>query len=138
MTASGATKPLNQKVSISHTRQMFIECRGSGGPTVVLISRLQIAGDLWAMWKVANSSASAPNPDHPALERLNIDATLQQVADARSIRQMPLVVLTGDKPVDPAGFPPGIPASFARVIDQTQHVSQSQLARLVNASTATS
>jgi pimeloyl-ACP methyl ester carboxylesterase len=35
------------RVDIGGGRKMYIQCRGSGSPTVVLISGLQIAGDLW-------------------------------------------------------------------------------------------
>ena len=45
---------------------------------------------------------------------------------------MPLVVLTADQPVNPSGFPPGIPASFAAVIDHTQHAAQAEVVKLVN------
>jgi pimeloyl-ACP methyl ester carboxylesterase len=85
----------------------------------------------WALWKTANATSPAAIADYPALERINPDIALQQVRDARSIPQMPLVVLTADKPVNPSGFPPGIPASFAAVIDHTQHIAQSQVAKLV-------
>jgi hypothetical protein len=45
---------------------------------------------------------------------------------------MPPVVLTADQPLNPSGFPPGVPASFAAVIDHTQHAAQSQVAKLVH------
>jgi pimeloyl-ACP methyl ester carboxylesterase len=85
----------------------------------------------WALWKTANATSPAAIADYPALERINPDVALQQVRDARSIPQMPLVVLTADQPVNPSGFPPGVPASFAAVIDRTQHMAQSQVAKLV-------
>ena len=34
-------------VSIGHGRKMYIQCWGSGSPTVVLISGKGYAGDLW-------------------------------------------------------------------------------------------
>ena len=44
---------------------------------------------------------------------------------------MALVVLTADKPINRSGFPPGVPASFAAVIEHTQHEAQSEVARIV-------
>jgi len=245
-TIAGSASNFSGRVTISGDRKMFIECRGTGSPTVVLIAGLQIAGDLWnsplgksptvfttlakkthvclydrpgttqaipgggeslsdpvrqptttkdavadlhallaaahqagpyillahsyggliarlyasdyprqvsgmvlldvlspefranltaqqwGTWKIANATPAAAIKDYPALERVDFDPALNQVENARPIRQMPLAVLTADKPVDPTGFPPGIPASFAKVIDRTQHIAQSELVKLVN------
>jgi pimeloyl-ACP methyl ester carboxylesterase len=89
----------------------------------------------WAIWKIANASRPAAIADYPALERIKFDVALAQVRDARSIPQMPLVVLTADQPVSPSGFPAGVPASFATVIDNTQHAAQGMAAKLVNGAT---
>lgn len=43
--AGGANQ--GRSVDIGGGRAMYIECRGTGSPTVVLVSGLQVAGDLW-------------------------------------------------------------------------------------------
>jgi pimeloyl-ACP methyl ester carboxylesterase len=93
--------------------------------------RAKMTAQQWATWKIANTTPAAAIKDYPALERVKFDPALNQVENARPIRQMPLAVLTADKPVDPSGFPPGIPASFAKLIDRDQHAAQSDLAKLV-------
>jgi pimeloyl-ACP methyl ester carboxylesterase len=48
--APGSTPPSSEEgrvVDIGGGRTMYIECRGEGSPTVVLVSGLQVAGDLW-------------------------------------------------------------------------------------------
>ena len=35
------------RVAIGNGREMYVECRGSGSPTVVLVSGLDAAADLW-------------------------------------------------------------------------------------------
>lgn len=49
MAAGDATAPLNEDVSISPSRTMHLECEGTGGPTVVLISGGYNSGAIWSM-----------------------------------------------------------------------------------------
>ncbi len=46
-TSTKAEASFSGRVEIGGGRKMYIECRGSESPTVVLISGLPIAGDLW-------------------------------------------------------------------------------------------
>jgi pimeloyl-ACP methyl ester carboxylesterase len=44
---NASTKSFAKQVVIGGSRRMYIECRGSGSPTVVLLSGLDAAADLW-------------------------------------------------------------------------------------------
>src|SRR5271169_6019158 len=46
---AGSTSPFAGLVSISPSRKMFLECRGSGSPTVVLIAGGLNSAAIWSM-----------------------------------------------------------------------------------------
>ena len=46
---TGPSQPVDQQVPISPTRKMHLECRGRGGPTVVLIAGGVNSGGIWSM-----------------------------------------------------------------------------------------
>ena len=53
------------------------------------------------------------------------------VANARSVLTRPPCHSRPIKPIDPSGFPPGVPALIAGVIEHTQHEGQREVAELV-------
>lgn len=76
---------------------------------------------------------------YPDLERLDFDASFAQVRAARPLPQMPLVVISADRPWGPiveqmhaAGeLLPGVPADFGYVLDEAAAKSQAGLAALL-------
>jgi pimeloyl-ACP methyl ester carboxylesterase len=76
---------------------------------------------------------------YPALERIDVDRSLDQVRDAPPLRSIPLVVLSADRPWGPqipsmiaAGkLPSDVPPDFGYVTDAAQKKAQEQLANLV-------
>jgi pimeloyl-ACP methyl ester carboxylesterase len=76
---------------------------------------------------------------YPALERIDVDRSLDQVRDAPLLRSIPLVVLSADRPWGPqipsmiaAGkLPSDVPPDFGYVTDAAQKKAQEQLANLV-------
>ena len=99
-----------KRVDIGGGRMMYIECQGSGSPTVLLISGTD-----------------------------NFDEILDQTASAAALRPMPVVVLTAsDKFIDvvpkliQAGeLPPDTPSDFGAVVDRANSAAQDELAALV-------
>ena len=53
---------LARSVSIGHGRTMYLECRGHGGPTVVLISGVRDRGDIWDTAALAGHPGPAVLP----------------------------------------------------------------------------
>ena len=53
---------LARSVSIGHGRTMYLECRGHGGPTVVLISGLRDRADIWDTAALAGHPGPAVLP----------------------------------------------------------------------------
>jgi pimeloyl-ACP methyl ester carboxylesterase len=64
-----------------------------------------MTADQWATWKTINATKPSDTASYPALERIDFDAALQQVQAARSIPQLPLIVLTADEPNKQFGIP---------------------------------
>ena len=99
-----------KRVDIGGGRLMYIECQGSGSPTVLLISGTD-----------------------------NFDEILDQTASAAALRPMPVVVLTAsDKFIDvvpkliQAGeLPPDTPPDLGAVLDRANPKAQNELAALV-------
>ncbi|WP_232497728.1 hypothetical protein [Agromyces humatus] len=90
-------------VDLPDGRSMYVECRASGSPTVVLVAGLDAAGDLWdsthpeqvaglvlvdslspelradmtpqqwEIWNVANARSTEQIADYPDLERIDAD-----------------------------------------------------------------
>jgi pimeloyl-ACP methyl ester carboxylesterase len=76
---------------------------------------------------------------YPALERIDVDRSFDQIRAASPLRPIPLVVLSADRPWGPqvssmiaAGkLPADIPPDFGYVTDAAQKIAQTQLASLV-------
>jgi hypothetical protein len=68
---------LARSVSIGHGRTIYLECRGHGGPTVVLISGLGDRADIWDTAALAGPSSWA------AADRVKRGAA--RVAEAQAI-----------------------------------------------------
>jgi pimeloyl-ACP methyl ester carboxylesterase len=75
---------------------------------------------------------------YPALERIDIDRSFDQVRAAPPLRSVPLVVLSADRPWGPqvrsmiaAGkLPSDVPPDFGYVTDAAQKKAQERLAKL--------
>ena len=59
---AGSGTALARSVSIGHGRTMYLECRGHGGPTVVLISGLGSRADVWDTAALAGHPGPAVQP----------------------------------------------------------------------------
>jgi pimeloyl-ACP methyl ester carboxylesterase len=76
---------------------------------------------------------------YPALERINVDRSFDQVRAAPPLHPIPLVVLSADRPWGPqfpsmiaaGSLPAGIPPDFGYVTDAAQKIAQKRLASLV-------
>jgi pimeloyl-ACP methyl ester carboxylesterase len=76
---------------------------------------------------------------YPALERIDVDSSFDQIRAAPPLRPMPIVVLSADRPWGPqvasllaAGKLPGdVPQEFGYVVDAAQKKAQNRLANLV-------
>jgi pimeloyl-ACP methyl ester carboxylesterase len=76
---------------------------------------------------------------YPALERIDVDRSFNQIRAAPPLRSIPLVVLSADRPWGPqvpsmiaAGkLPADIPSDFGYVTDAAQKKAQERLAKLV-------
>ena len=60
--AAGNTATSRGLVDIGGGRKMYLECRGAGSPTVVLISGTRGAHDDWTDLIDPNNPAGAPKP----------------------------------------------------------------------------
>lgn len=77
--------------------------------------------------------------EYPDIERLDIDATFEQLRAAPALRPMPLVVVSADELLGPAfpamiaagQLPPGIDPGFGFTFDVAQAKAQAQLAQLL-------
>ena len=78
--------------------------------------------------------------EYPALERIDVDRSFDQIRAAPPLRSIPLVVLSADRPWGPqvpsmiaAGkLPANIPPDFGYVTDAAQKKAQERLAKLVS------
>ena len=76
---------------------------------------------------------------YPALERIDVDRSFDQIRAALSLRPLPLVVLSADRPWGPqipsmiaeGKLPAEVPPDFGYVTDAAQKQAQAQLAELV-------
>ena len=76
---------------------------------------------------------------YPALERIDVDRSFDQVRTAPPLRPLPLIVLSADRPWGPqipsmiaaGSLPADIPPDFGYVTDAAQKIAQQQLASLV-------
>ncbi|GAB3259445.1 alpha/beta fold hydrolase [Arthrobacter pigmenti] len=94
-------------------------------------------------WKIQRKlligDTSESEAQYPNIERVDIDPSFEQVRAADPLQQMPLVVITADKPWGPiveeqhaAGqLLPGIPPKFGYVLDKAAAKAQAGLAALL-------
>ena len=76
---------------------------------------------------------------YPALERIDVDRSFDQIRAALPLRPLPLVVLSADRPWGPqipsmiaeGKLPAEVPPDFGYVTDAAQKQAQAQLAELV-------
>src|SRR5690349_12404065 len=80
-----------------------------------------MSAERWTRWQTMNERTPEQIADYPDLERIEFDASLDQLAQAPPIRQMPLAVLTADHPMAPDD----------PWIDEAHQAAQAQLAHLV-------
>jgi len=85
--------------------------------------RANMTAEQYSAWKTMNERTPEQIADYPDLERIEFDASLDQLADAPPILQMPLIVITADHPMAPS-------ADLAW-IDAAHQAAQAQLAALV-------
>ncbi len=77
--------------------------------------------------------------EYPALERIDVDRSFDQVRAAPPLRQLPLIVLSADRGWGPqvpsmiaaGALPADVPPDFGYVTDAAQKVAQKKLAQLV-------
>jgi pimeloyl-ACP methyl ester carboxylesterase len=76
---------------------------------------------------------------YPALERIDVERSFDQIGAAPPLRPLPLIVLSADRPWGPqipsmiavGKLPPDIPPRFGYVTDAAQKQAQERLAKLV-------
>lgn len=93
----------------------------------------------WETWKRVNARKATDIAEYPDLERIEFDASLDQVKMAAPIPPMPLLVLSADALYGPAlpslieggELPPDTPLDFGYVIDSANRIAQAKLATLV-------
>jgi pimeloyl-ACP methyl ester carboxylesterase len=83
--------------------------------------RAGMTAEQYAAWKTMNERTPEQIADYPDLERIEFDASLDQLDQAPPIRQMPLVVITADHPMAPDN----------PWIDQAHQAAQAAMAQLV-------
>lgn len=84
----------------------------------------------WPAWIEWNTAAPEIIADYPDYEQVAFDEALDEVAQARELEPMPMVVLTADEPY-PSPTDPTLPAGLNVVTREAQDVSQRQVAQLV-------
>ncbi len=94
-------------------------------------------------WAIQRKLIQNDDPEnlalYPALERIDVDRSFNQIRAAPPLRSIPLVVLSADRPWGPqlpsmiaAGkLPADIPPDFGYVTDAAQKKAQERLAKLV-------
>jgi pimeloyl-ACP methyl ester carboxylesterase len=94
-------------------------------------------------WAIQRKLIQNDDPEnltlYPALERIDVDRSFNQIRAAPTLRSIPLVVLSADRPWGPqvpsmiaAGkLPADIPPDFGYVTDAAQKKAQERLAKLV-------
>jgi len=77
--------------------------------------------------------------EYPALERIDVDRSFDEIRKAPPLRPLPLVVLSADKPWGPqipsmiasGALPADVPPTFGYITDAAQKQAQERLAQLV-------
>ncbi|MGW4333863.1 hypothetical protein ACWEK5_13680 [Rhodococcus koreensis] len=80
-------------VDIGGGRDIYLECRGSGSPTVVLVAGAGVARDI-----------ETNGRNHPGAETPDYPATLAALETMPPLPAMPATVLTSDEPFDYLGI----------------------------------
>jgi pimeloyl-ACP methyl ester carboxylesterase len=101
--------------------------------------RAQMTPEEWTTWKGISGPRPANVAEHPAIERIDFDPSLDQVVAAAPLRPMPVVVLTASekyadevpKALDADQLPPDTPRAFGAVMDRAWAAAQNELAVLV-------
>jgi pimeloyl-ACP methyl ester carboxylesterase len=101
--------------------------------------RAQMTPEEWTTNQRTLDLPPAIIAEHPTIERIDLDQSLDQVVAAAPLRPMPLVVLTASKKaadeipklIDAGQLPPDFPRDFGAVLDRAQAAAQNQLAALV-------
>jgi pimeloyl-ACP methyl ester carboxylesterase len=94
-------------------------------------------------WAIQRTLIQNDDPEnlalYPALERIDVDRSCDQIRAADALRSMPIVVLSADRPWGPqvrsmiaAGkLPADVPSNFGYIVDAAQKKAQERLAKLV-------
>ena len=94
-------------------------------------------------WAIQRTLVQGDDPEnlalYPALERIDVDRSCDQIRAADALPSMPIVVLSADRPWGPqvqsmiaAGkLPANVPSNFGYVVDAAQKKAQERLAKLV-------
>jgi pimeloyl-ACP methyl ester carboxylesterase len=98
-----------------------------------------MTAEQWKTWKRVNARQATNIAAYPDLERIDFDASLDQVKMAPPIRPMPLLVLSADARYGPAvpslikagELPADTPLDFGYVIDDANRIAQANLVTLV-------
>ena len=109
--------PEVRSVAIGDGREMFLECRGAGEPTIILESGIHDASDYWTVSQVLTPAVETPVMDalaqtnrvcrydrprplseDPDYEKYDVDASFDELRSAASLPEIPLVVLTKTEP----------------------------------------
>jgi pimeloyl-ACP methyl ester carboxylesterase len=102
--------------------------RDAETPEQWTIQRKLIEGDVWDSVVL-----------YPALERIDVDRSFDQVGAAPPLRRLPLIVVSADRPWGPQipamlaqhKLPPDVPRDFGYIVDAAQKQAQRRLAQLV-------
>jgi pimeloyl-ACP methyl ester carboxylesterase len=94
-------------------------------------------------WAIQRTLIQNDDPEnlalYPALERIDVDRSCDQIRAADALHSMPIVVLSADRPWGPqvrsmigAGkLPADVPSNFGYIVDAAQKKAQERLAKLV-------
>src|SRR5439155_7273680 len=94
-------------------------------------------------WAIQRKLIQNDDPEnlalYPALERIDVDRSCDQIRAAPALHPMPIVVLSADRPwgpqvpsmIDAGKLPADIPPDFGYVTDAAQKKAQERLAKLV-------
>jgi pimeloyl-ACP methyl ester carboxylesterase len=94
----------------------------------------------WAIQRrLIEGDVSEGIAEYPALERIDVDRSLDQMRAAPPLPQLPLIVLSADRGWGPqvpsmiasGALPADVPPDFGYVTDEAQKVAQARLAALV-------
>jgi pimeloyl-ACP methyl ester carboxylesterase len=94
-------------------------------------------------WPIQRKLIQNDDPEslalYPALERIDVDPSFDQIRAAPALHPMPIVVLSADHPwgpqvrsmVEAGKMPTDVPSDFGYIVDTAQKKAQERLAKLV-------